>query len=102
MGTQTNGRAKLLSNEPTRKKSEREAEEASREWKDVYLRRFKGTLEERIRNLNVLSGGGSCGGGSQTTSGPIEFLKAIYSEKVELGASERNFLHAERRRKSSV
>jgi hypothetical protein len=90
-----NRRAKLLSIEPTIYRSKREAEEASREWKDVYLRRFNGTLEERIRNLNVLSGGGSCGGGSQTTSGPIEFLKAIYSEKVELGASESELRHTQ-------
>jgi hypothetical protein len=83
-----NRQGKLVSTEPTIYRSKREAEEASREWKDVYLRWFKGTPEERVLNLNVLSGGGSCGGGPQTTSGPIEFLKAIYSEKVELGVSE--------------
>ena len=88
-----NRQGRLVSTEPTIYRSKREAEEASREWKDVYLRRFKGTPEERIVNLNVLSGGGSCGGGSQTTSGPIEFLKAIYGEKVELGASESELRH---------
>ena len=44
-------------------------------------------------SLSVQSGGGSCGGGPQTTSGPIEFLEAILQEKIELGASESELRH---------
>jgi hypothetical protein len=83
-----NRQGRLVSTEPTIYRSKREAEEASRAWKDVYLRRFKGTPEERVMNLNVLSGGGSCGGGPQTTSGPVTFFEAIYKELVEQGAPE--------------
>ncbi len=89
----TNRQGRLVSSEPTIYHTKREAEEASREWKDVYLRRFKGTSEERVRNLSVLSGGGICGGGPQTTAGSIEFLEAIYKEEVELGASESELRH---------
>jgi hypothetical protein len=85
---ETNREGKYVSTEPTIYASKREAQEASREWKDVYLRRFKGTREERIMDLSVLSGGGSCGGGPQTSSGPTAFLEAIYQEQVSLNASE--------------
>ena len=85
---EANRLGKYASTEPTIYRSKREAQEASREWKDVYLRRFKGTREERIMDLSILSGGGSCGGGAQTSSGPVDFLEAIYQEQVALNASE--------------
>jgi hypothetical protein len=77
--------------EPTIYRSEREAQEASRQWRDISLRPFKGTREERLMSLPV--GVGICGGGPQTTSGPIEFLEAILQEKIELGASESELRH---------
>ena len=70
--------------EPTIYRSEREAQEASRQWRDISLRPFKGTREERLMSLSVQSGAGICGGGAQTTAGPIEFLEAIYREQIEL------------------
>lgn len=79
--------------EPTIYHSQREAQEASRQFRDISLRPFKGTREERLMSLSVQSGGGSCGGGPQTTSGPIEFLEAILQEKIELGASESELRH---------
>lgn len=72
--------------EPTIYHSQREAQEASRERRDISLRPFKGTREERLLSLRGPSGAGICGGGAQTTAGPVEFLRAIYEEEVELGA----------------
>ncbi len=86
-----NGDAVSLVKEPTIYRTEREALEASRQWRDVYLRPFKGTRGERLMSLP--SGAGICGGGAQTTAGPIEFLEAILQEKIELGASESDLRH---------
>jgi hypothetical protein len=83
-----NRRAKVLSIEPTIYRSQLEAEEASRERKDVYLRRFKGNREEYLMELRALVNTGVCGGGPQTSSGPIEFLEAIHGEQVALGESQ--------------
>ena len=83
-----NRKATLVTTEPSIYRSEREALEASREWKDVYLRRIDGGREEYVVELRRLVGGGICGGGPLTTSGPIGYLEAIYAEQVLVGESQ--------------
>jgi hypothetical protein len=83
-----NRQGKLVSTESTIYRSKREAEEASREWKDVYLRRFKGGREEHLMELRRLVNGGICGGGPHTSSGPIEFLETIHGEQIALDESQ--------------
>ena len=71
--------------EPTIYHSKAEALEASREWKDVYLKPFTGSREERLDELHRLTNAGSCVAPHQTTAGPIPFFEAIYNEEAELG-----------------
>jgi hypothetical protein len=69
--------------EPTIYRSEREAHEASREWRDISLRPFKGTREERLFELRRLTT--SCGGPPQTSEGLVAYLEAIYEEQLATG-----------------
>lgn len=73
--------------EPTVYRTKAAAAVASRQFLDIYMTRFIGTPSERLMELQRLAGAAICGGGPQTTKGPIEFLDAIYREQVELGAS---------------
>lgn len=77
---QDNKRAHILHVEPQVYDSEKEALEASREWKDVYLKQFRGTKEEWLFELRRLST--SCGGPPQTSDGLVPFLEAIYQEQL--------------------
>ena len=80
-------RSKILKQEPTIYPTHSAAAAASRQNIDLYLVRFTGSPTERLMELQRLTGAAICGGGPQTTNGPIEFLDAIYREQVELGAS---------------
>lgn len=70
--------------------SKKDAENASRERIDVYLRPFTGPREVRLQELGGLSGATICGGKAPINDGPIRFLRAIYAEQVELMATQNN------------
>jgi hypothetical protein len=84
---ETNMISTVVAKEPKIYRTEGEAKEASREDKDIHLRRFTGSRQERLRELDRLVGMGICGGRTLTTDGAIEFLKAIYQEQTELFAN---------------
>jgi hypothetical protein len=63
------------------------AKEAARYRKDVYLKRFKGTREERLRELWRLQSGNSCLAPPKTSEGLVPFLEAILQEEIALGDS---------------
>jgi hypothetical protein len=83
------GPGRVVGYEPKIYHSREEALEASRERKDVYLRRFRGSREERLLGLRGLSNAGSCGGPPQTSPGPIPFFEAIRDEQVQLKEEQR-------------
>ena len=85
---ENNRNGKTIAVEPKVYHSEKEALLVSREWIDVYLRRFKGTRDERNLELGGLSGMGICGGGAVTSEGAVPFLEAIHDEYLKLGISE--------------
>jgi hypothetical protein len=87
--SEDNTRGIILRTEPTIYYSEAEALAASREDIDVYLKRFKGTREERLREIHRVAIAGSCNGPYRTTSGPVPFFKAIYAEQIEFGDDPR-------------
>ena len=71
--------------EPTIYHGKEEATKAARYWQDLYLKRFKGTREERLRELWRLTGAGSCGAPPRTSPGPVPFFEAILQEQIDLG-----------------
>ena len=79
----------ILRTEPTIYHSQAEALAASRQELDVYLKSFKGTREERLRELHRLTNAGSCNGPHRTTAGPVPFFEAIYAEQIELNDNAR-------------
>jgi hypothetical protein len=86
------GKVTEVDKEPTIYRTEREAKEASREDKDVYLKKSRGTREQRLMELSGLAGQAICGGGA-IIHGPFEFLDAIYQEQLELGDREDGLRH---------
>src|SRR5438552_11128838 len=64
------------------------AQVASREWIDFYMKRFHGTRERRLLELDRLVGQGICGAGPRTTRGSVPYVQAIRNEEVAIGASE--------------
>ena len=78
---------RIVGVEPEIYTSHAEAMEASRETKDVYLRRLDAGKRERLYELSRLTGLGICGGRHMTTAGALPFLEAILAEQRLLGAS---------------
>jgi hypothetical protein len=74
--------------EPTIYRTEKEVVEASRQDKDVYLKRFEGTREERIMNLKVLDHIVICSAPTFSSDGGIGFLEAMRRELLDLQAGE--------------
>jgi hypothetical protein len=83
---EANRYATTVAVEPTIYHSEKEAMEASGERKDVYLRRFKGTREEKLHDLHTYQI--VCGGPPRTTSGLVPVIEAILAEEAELKDSQ--------------
>jgi hypothetical protein len=89
--------------EPTIYQGEAEAEAAARERKDLYLKRFEGTREERIQRLWALVSASSCLAPPKTSPGPVPYLEAILEEQIALGdrpaaiESTRGYLETARR-----
>lgn len=71
--------------EPTIYHGKEEATKAARYWQDLYLKRFEGTREERIRELWRLPI--SCLAPPKSSLGLVPFLEAILHEQIELGDS---------------
>ncbi len=82
-----NKKGTILRTEPTIYHSQAEALEASRENKDVYLKRSNEARSDRLQELDRLVGHGICGGGPTSTDGAVPYVKAILAEQVELGAA---------------
>ena len=64
------------------------AQVASREWIDLYMKHFRGTPEQRVRELGRLAGQGNCLASPRTSDGAVPFVKAILNEQRALGARE--------------
>jgi hypothetical protein len=79
------GQVVSVTKEPTIYHSEAAAANAAREHVDLYLKRFEGAREERLRELWRLTAAGSCGAPPKTSPGPVPFLEAILQEQIELG-----------------
>jgi len=60
------------------------AMKAARYREDVYLKRFKGTREERLQELWRLQSGNSCLAPPKTSQGLVPFLEAILQEEMSL------------------
>jgi hypothetical protein len=67
--------------------SEAEAARAARYGQDLYLKRFEGTREERLRELWRLPSGNSCMASPKTSQGLVPFLEAILKEQSALNDS---------------
>jgi hypothetical protein len=74
--------------EPTIYHGEAEAAKAAREGQDLYLKRFKGTREERLQELWRLPAANSCLASPRTSPGLEPFLQAILQEQIALGDSK--------------
>jgi hypothetical protein len=77
------GTSIFLGYDPRVFRTEKDAIDASGEQRDAYLRRFKGTREERLRELHRISI--TCAGGPRTSPGLVPFLEAVLKEQEELG-----------------
>jgi hypothetical protein len=64
------------------------AQAVSREWIDLYMKRFRGTREQRLSELDRLVVQGVCVAGPRTTEGALSFARAILYEQRALSASE--------------
>ena len=73
--------------EPTIYHTEADAAKAARYRKDLYLRRFEGTREERLQELWRLPAANSCMARPKTSPGLLSFLEAIRQEQMALGDS---------------
>jgi hypothetical protein len=71
--------------EPTIYHGRTEAAKAAGYGRDLYLKRFEGTREERLRELWRLTGANSCLGPPKTSRGLQPFLEAILQEQIALG-----------------
>ena len=80
----------IVRTEPTIYHSQAEALAASRQELDVYLKSFKGTREERLRELHRLHVAGSCVAPHRTTAGPVPYFEALFKEEAELGDDKRS------------
>jgi hypothetical protein len=65
-----------------------EATKESRYWQDVYMKRFAGSREQRIRELWRLPSANSCLAPPRTSQGLLPFLQAILKEQIDLGDSQ--------------
>jgi len=74
--------------EPKIYDGEAEAAKAARYLEDLYLKRFKGTREERLQELHRLIGANSCLAAPRTSKGPIPFMEAILYEQTVLTDSQ--------------
>ncbi len=70
--------------EPTIYRGEAAAMKAARYWNDLYLKRFKGTREERLQELWRLPAANSCLAPPKTSQGLLPFLQAILQEQIAL------------------
>jgi hypothetical protein len=77
-----------INEEPHVYPSKAAAQAASREWIDLYMKRFRGTREQRLSELDRLVVQGVCVAGPRTTEGALPFARAILDEQRALGASE--------------
>lgn len=72
--------------EPEVYRTEATAKAASGESVNVYLRKSRGSREERLRQLRLFQD--DCAGGPRTTVGLVPFIEGILSEQKELGERE--------------
>ena len=75
--------------EPTIYQSEADALNASREWKDVYLKASSGSRDQRLVELHRMQAAGSCASPHQTSAGPGPYFEAILEEEIELADDPR-------------
>ncbi|MEP7182644.1 MAG: hypothetical protein ABI886_10680, partial [Betaproteobacteria bacterium] len=80
-----NRESRIIGYDPRVFRSEKEALDGSGEWRDAYMRRFHGSRDARLRELQRISI--TCAGGPQTTAGLVPFLEAVLKEQEELGDS---------------
>lgn len=73
--------------EPMIYHGEAEATKAARYLEDLYLKRFKGTREQRLRELHRLVAANSCLATPRRSQGLIPFLEAIEREQIAMGDS---------------
>ena len=83
-----NDRVVSINEEPHVYTSKAAAQAASREWIDLYMKRFRGTREQRLSELGRLAGQGLCVGGPRTTDGAVPYVRAILEEQRALGAPQ--------------
>lgn len=87
---EANNRATTVAVEPQVYSSQREAQWASGEFRDVFLRRSRADAFGRLQELRVMTVPGYCEGESVTSHGAVPYLEAILAEQIQRKALEQD------------
>jgi hypothetical protein len=82
--------AKTIAVEPKIYSSQREAQWASGEFRDVFLRRSRVDRLGRLQELRLMSGPAYCESGASTSTGAIPLLEAILNAELNSEAPEQD------------